>query len=465
MKGRFKMNEETKTCHYCSNDFKTEDGVQWGSYFYCDECFKQLHCSVDGYHHPKIETTFLKERGENTKLYFGIELELNLDNYGYSNSHHREAIFYIRKNFKHLKLNFEEDGSIGDGFEIVSQPMTYKYIKAHQEDFKKILEYLTSKGYRSHNTGICGLHVHVSRDFLGDDVDEVKNTIDKITLFVETYYNNMKLFARRGNSNYCNYITPLFKEYFGTSVLPTEDYLKSSKMLEDLKSKTTRYATHSNSRYFVINTTNTNTLEYRMFKGTLKYETFMATLEFVNNLTNVCKENMVSKISWAKVINYGGDFIKSYNEGLNIIGDNYLRDYTDQINRNIDRFKETDKHNIDAYNESYKEIVVEIEKLLNEKVDMTKSYEEISQFLDFKNCLIKAIKSGILKPMSEQEHSMYEYIQLMNQGNVTYTTNFAKVRDALESYICYPKLSEELVSQVKKLIKTIKEKERNTSNQ
>lgn len=458
------MNEETKKCRYCGNEVKIEEGVQWGSYFYCDSCFKVQHCNVDGYHQPKIPTTFLKESGETTKLHFGFELEINKNNYGFCNENHTEAIFYIRKNFKHLKLNFERDGSIGDGFEIISQPMTYKYIKAHQEDFKQILQYLRDNGYRSHNTGICGLHIHISKDFLGDTTEEIQNTIDKITLFVETYYNNMVHFARRGNCDYCNYITPLYKSYFDSSVLPSEDYLKSIEVLKDLKAKTRRYATHSDSRYFVINTTNVSTVEYRMFKGTLKYETFMATLEFVNNLTNVCKANMVSKISWNKVINYGGDFIKEYNEGLNLIGDNYLRDFTEQINKNIERFKENDKKNQDFYNESYKGIVTEIEKLVNEKVDMTKSYQEIQGTLDFKKNLIEAIKKGILQPLEDSDKTIYEYIELMNKGNEEYWKNFKRVRDILENYYCYI-LSDEMIEKVKKLISMIKEKETNISQE
>ena len=41
-------------------------------------------------------------------------------------------------------------------------------------------------------------------------------------------------------------------------------------------------------------------------------ETFMATIEFVYNLVNVCRDNMVSKISWNKVINYSGEYLKDY---------------------------------------------------------------------------------------------------------------------------------------------------------
>lgn len=459
--------EQTKTCYRCGETVTVSNGVQWGSYFYCDDCFKETKCHVDQYHHPTLETTFLSERGETTKLYFGFELEINKSNerYNYSESHHTDAIFYIRKNFKHLKLNFEQDGSIGDGFEIISQPMTYKYLKAHQEDFKKILSYLSEHGYRSHNSGKCGLHVHISRDFLGNNSTEVEQVVNKITLFVETYYNNMSLFARRGNCDYCNYITPLYKTYFDQNVLPTDDYLKSTEILKDLKEKTRPYATSGHSRYFVVNTTNPNTIEYRMFKGTLKYETFMATLEFVNNLTNVCKENMVSKISWNKVINYSGDFIKEYNEGLGIIGDAYLRDYTEQINQNINKFKEKDKENYNSYTKNYKEIVTKIEELLNTEVDLSKPYNEITDLLSYKAYLINAIKSGLLKPLEDSDNSIYDYLKLMKNGNVTYKTNFDKVKGQLENYFMYSNLPTDFVNKVKEVIELINAKETETDTQ
>ena len=326
-------NEQTKTCYSCGNEVNVSNGVQWGSYFYCDDCFKSSKCNVDGYHHPSMEIKFRKLNGEDTKEYGGIELETTKGNGCFYNSDHVDDIFYIRKNFKNIgrSINFETDASIGNGKEMVFFPMTYNYVKANEEEIKAIFEYLTSTGNYSHDKGKCGLHIHVSKDYLGDTQEEIQKTIEKLMLFVETYRPKVEKFARRKHnefSHYNTYTIPYHKENSSDTCFETDDYYKSGKLLYELNKAD--YIGHSS----VINTSTSTgqTIEFRMFRGTLRFETFMATIEFVHNLVNVCKENQVSKISWNKVINYGGDYIKEYNDSLNLIDDGlYLRDYTTQI--------------------------------------------------------------------------------------------------------------------------------------
>ena len=108
--------------------------------------------------------------------------------------------------------------------------------------------------------------------------------------------------------------------------------------------------------------------------------------------------------------------------------------------------------------------MTEIEKLVNEKVDMTKSYQEIQGTLDFKKNLIEAIKKGILQPLENSDKTIYEYIELMNKGNEEYWRNFKRVRDILENYFCYT-ISDETIEKVKKLIDMIKEKETSISQE
>ena len=48
---------------------------------------------------------------------------------------------------------------------------------------------------------------------------------------------------------------------------------------------------HSLDRYHAINLTNRNTIEFRMFRGTLNIETFFATLQLVDNIVRYVKEH------------------------------------------------------------------------------------------------------------------------------------------------------------------------------
>ena len=49
-------------------------------------------------------------------------------------------------------------------------------------------------------------------------------------------------------------------------------------------------------RYHAVNLTNCNTIEFRMFRGTLKYNTFIATLQFCQNLIMTAKTKSVAEI-------------------------------------------------------------------------------------------------------------------------------------------------------------------------
>lgn len=61
----------------------------------------------------------------------------------------------------------------------------------------------------------------------------------------------------------------------------------------------------ANGRYACINLTNTDTIEFRVFRGTLKYNTVIATLQFVANLCRVAislQEYRIQEFSWPALI-------------------------------------------------------------------------------------------------------------------------------------------------------------------
>ena len=106
------------------------------------------------------------------------------------------------------------------------------------------------------------------------------------------------MIARRGNNSYSrNYSTGTAIDMFKLLSYARED--------ED-----------SLYKYRAINLTHPHTVELRMFKGTLNYNTFMATLEFVRNLVDFSKESSLDKIEnsvFSDIINYEkNDFLNDY---------------------------------------------------------------------------------------------------------------------------------------------------------
>lgn len=86
-------------------------------------------------------------------------------------------------------LYFKHDGSLDEGCELVTHPMSPEYMMsdAGKKMWRDICEAALAEGMRSHDTSTCGLHVHVSRDFFGktgmaQELTELKliETVDRL---------------------------------------------------------------------------------------------------------------------------------------------------------------------------------------------------------------------------------------------------------------------------------------------
>lgn len=207
------------------------------------------------------------------KLFYGIELETR--SWSPDNLIHNAELIcedYVLKKFMILT----EDGSIGKyddnycNFEIVTAPATISEHKKHWEKFFS----LDFKGLTSWKSGSCGMHVHVSRNALSP------LQIGKLVVFVNKSFNK-------------DFITTIAGRY-------NNDYakIKNKRLTDGVK--------HHSDRYEAINLTNDNTIEFRLFRGTLLKLHFYANLEFVAALvayTNVCSHNDLNYVdfwSWVK---------------------------------------------------------------------------------------------------------------------------------------------------------------------
>jgi hypothetical protein len=150
-------------------------------------------------------------------------------------------------------LYFERDGSLSDGFEMVTAPMG---LDDHARLWKTALSPTLTRQLRSHDTTTCGLHVHVSREGLSD------LQISKMVCFVNDPDNRplIEAVARRYGNHFCGV---------------------SRKRLANAHER-------DGNRYQAVNLCNSKTIEFRIFKGTLKYGAVMAAIEFTNAVTDFC---------------------------------------------------------------------------------------------------------------------------------------------------------------------------------
>jgi len=88
------------------------------------------------------------------------------------------------------------------------------------------------------------------------------------------------------------------------------------------------YGKSSGTRYQAVNFENTNTVEFRLFRGTLKYSTFIATLEIVDALVHWANQLSISDIlaSGDAFANFTGYILSNplYENAVNYLNENNL---------------------------------------------------------------------------------------------------------------------------------------------
>ena len=115
--------------------------------------------SIQDYYY-KPEPTFYG----NGPRFFGVELEI--DGGGENSLHARRLLRLANDGME--RIYCKHDGSLDEGFEIVTHPMSLDY-QLHQMPWMQLCKEAVTMGYTSHQAGTCGLHIHVSRLAFGED--------------------------------------------------------------------------------------------------------------------------------------------------------------------------------------------------------------------------------------------------------------------------------------------------------
>lgn len=272
-------NNDYYCCDDCGDLFYRDDlnYHEGNDEYYCGECYENHE---DDIIHPYDYKPFPQfyncgnENGDN-KLYMGVELEID---YGNDPNYTAEEILSTANNSEE-RLYIKTDGSLtSDGLELISHPMTYEY-HINKMPWEDIMDIAKRNRYTSHNNTRCGLHIHVNRNYFGANEVEQNMAIARLLFFCETNYNSLVKFARRKTEQ---------AERWANNYLSNANSEYSKK--EDIKKVFDEKINRGGSRYREINLTNDNTIEFRIFRGTLKYNTFVATLQFVNGICKMAKE-------------------------------------------------------------------------------------------------------------------------------------------------------------------------------
>ena len=270
------FDEHYRRCEDCGRILHDDDILWSGDYPYCSSCYDRIETEIEDYSY-KPEPIFY---GDDNR-FFGVELEID------GAGKYDESAARIKKqtNVRCEHIYCKSDGSLDEGFEIVTHPMTLDYHMScmYWED---ILQEAVHMGYCSHQTTTCGLHIHVNRDALGENYEEQEKVIERILFFVELHWNELFIFSRRSQHSMNRWAARYGMEKTGKEIL---DKAK--------KGNTGRYA--------AVNLCNYSTIEFRLFRGALKVNPLYATLQFVNRIIDTAltlSEDEIAAQSWSDFV-------------------------------------------------------------------------------------------------------------------------------------------------------------------
>jgi hypothetical protein len=174
-----------------------------------------------------------------------------------------------------------EDGSLHDGIEIVSYPMSADYIRENLN--LNWLRDWSRRGWRSWDSenDTCGLHIHVSRAGFANDVH--------LFAFAQLIYSNEQQFTTLAGR----------RSSYGSF-----QYDKRPPLALDVK-KRARFS----DRYVAVNLTNDHTAEVRIFKGSLNEVRVRSALELISGAVEFTRPLTIRDLNagalkWARFVEF-----------------------------------------------------------------------------------------------------------------------------------------------------------------
>lgn len=252
------------------------DGRWW-----CKDC-KPNDRKLFGYYRYTPPLTFYKTSQYDFSPVFGIEIEMTRGD--------RMAV--LRELVDVDEVWCKRDGSISSssGIELVTHPCSYEYLM-QKFPWKKVLSTCISNGYVSHDDPACGMHIHISKDLFGE---RYETTVLKAAWITYKYWDKIVRFTRRSNETIDSWAMRynVCREFENQDTLTEEN---AHRLI----------STGRGNKYMCLNIIPDNTLEARIFRGSLNLETIIASVQFcmvLIGLQNVSLLN-VYKMTWEEFFN------------------------------------------------------------------------------------------------------------------------------------------------------------------
>lgn len=245
---------------------------------------------------PKYIHHFMDNEKHSTTLLLGVEIEV-AGNDPVKDTEIKENV--VKKCIQIINGSDSDEENLiystHDGtvqIEFDTMPCSLEFHK-NKMNYRKMFKYLDSVGYKGHDCDCAGLHIHADRKYLGRTKFQQDLVIAKILYIIEKFNDDLCIIARRNND---------YSVFCGDKC--TSD------------TAVTLYGKYRNiGKRAALNLQHSNTIEFRMFRSTLKYETLLLTLELVQDIINFSKNisfEELEDMSWNDLMDTFSDALKRY---------------------------------------------------------------------------------------------------------------------------------------------------------
>lgn len=268
--------DDFELCSCCGKRFNYKDFVVYqnvyaGEIQLCPDCFNQNPRSeLEWAGNKKEKYNLFKSPEKEDNMFIGFELEMGLDDEEEFYDLTKES-FYKRNNREFLF--FKSDESLGSDyiddflFEIVSHPANLDF---HKENLKKMFDGLKGKAFYNET---MGTHLHVNKEYIGSNLKRVHRMTYKMDYILSKFKNEILM-------------------YFNRDVDTCDEYAEILNIKKDFDNFSA-YRKKKKTKYYAINVSKINTVEFRIFPSTLTYGKMIEYMEFVKNLIDLCKRKTI----------------------------------------------------------------------------------------------------------------------------------------------------------------------------
>lgn len=225
-------------------------------------------------------------------LTIGLEIEFErLPKFGKA----EDAVYELANEINAMNCYVKHDGSLLNGYELVSHPRTATSWMESMKDFNDLFHHMRKMGLRSYTGGRCGLHVHLGLQCFDSDLHVLR-----FTNFIHCNPSFMMKVSGRTDTSwvqrYCKFENPREMSFyfaFGGIDINVKNAILRKKRPQIMKGQMVgvngraQLGQHHSAVSFTP-----STLELRVFRGTLNTSKIYAIIEFAIMLLSFTQFNM-----------------------------------------------------------------------------------------------------------------------------------------------------------------------------